>query len=95
MEVTLVVEEASKAAEMKAEDEISEPEEGKFESHSLSSKQYANKISDSLAGQMHVLKTGQTPKARRRDSDDSEEESGTDEEEEDTSATNTDTEDES
>jgi len=75
--VTLVVEEASKAAEMKAEDEISEPEE------------------DSLAGQMHVLKTGQTPKARRRDSDDSEEESGTDEEEEDTSATNTDTEDES
>ncbi|KAM0338865.1 hypothetical protein ACHAPU_011182 [Fusarium lateritium] len=77
MEVTLVVEEASKAAEMKAEDEISEPEE------------------DSLAGQMHVLKTGQAPKARRRDSDDSEEESGTDEEEEDTSATNTDTEDES
>lgn len=95
MEVTLVVEEASKAAEMKAEDEISEPEEGTFESHSLLSKQYANKITDSLAGQMHVLKTGQTPKARRRDSDDSEEESGTDEEEEDTSATNTDTEDES
>lgn len=30
MEVTLVVEEASKAAEMQAEDEISEPEEGKF-----------------------------------------------------------------
>ncbi|KAF4981344.1 hypothetical protein FZEAL_2829 [Fusarium zealandicum] len=77
MEVTLVVEEANKAAEMKAEDDISEPEE------------------DSLAGQMHVLKTGQTPKTRRRDSDDSDEESGTDEEEDDTSATNTDTEDES
>ncbi|KAF5026285.1 hypothetical protein F66182_1635 [Fusarium sp. NRRL 66182] len=77
MEVTLVVEEATKAAEMQAEDEISEPEE------------------DSLAGQMHVLKTGQTPKTRRRDSDDSEDESGTDEEEDDTSATNTDTEDES
>jgi translocation protein SEC63 len=30
MEVTLVVEEASKAAEMAAEDEISEPDEGKF-----------------------------------------------------------------
>lgn len=30
MEVTLVVEEASKAAQMEAEDEISEPEEGKF-----------------------------------------------------------------
>ncbi|KAF4987683.1 hypothetical protein FDECE_15335 [Fusarium decemcellulare] len=77
MEVTLVVEEASKAAEMQAEDEISEPEE------------------DSLAGQMHVLKTGQVPKTRRRDDDDSDDESGTDEEEEDTSATNTDTEDES
>ncbi|KAJ4268793.1 secretory subunit [Fusarium torreyae] len=77
MEVTLVVEEASKAAEMQAEDDISEPEE------------------DSLAGQMHQLKTGQAPKARRRDDDDSEDESGTDEEEDDTSATNTDTEDES
>ncbi|KAH6998863.1 Sec63 Brl domain-containing protein [Ilyonectria sp. MPI-CAGE-AT-0026] len=30
MEVTLVVEEASKAAEMQAEDDISEPDEGKF-----------------------------------------------------------------
>ncbi|KAM5351230.1 hypothetical protein ACJ41O_003953 [Fusarium nematophilum] len=77
MEVTLVVEEASKAAEMQAEDDISEPEE------------------DSLAGQMHVLKTGQTPRPRRRDSDESDDESGTDEEEDDTSATNTDTEDES
>ncbi|KAH6897168.1 Sec63 Brl domain-containing protein [Thelonectria olida] len=77
MEVTLVVEEASKAAEMQAEDEISEPEE------------------DSLAGQMHALKTGQAPKPRRRADDDSDDESGTDEEEDDTSATNTDTEDES
>lgn len=33
MEVTLVVEEASKAAEMQAEDEISEPEEGKTSFH--------------------------------------------------------------
>ncbi|KAH7188312.1 Sec63 Brl domain-containing protein [Fusarium flagelliforme] len=80
MEVTLVVEEASKAAEMQAEDDISEPEE------------------DSLAGQMHQLKTGQAPKTktRRKDSDDSDDESGTDEEEDDdSSATNTDTEDES
>ncbi|KAJ3469348.1 hypothetical protein MRS44_003413 [Fusarium solani] len=77
MEVTLVVEEASKAAEMQAEDDISEPEE------------------DSLAGQMHVLKTGQTPKPRRRVEEDSDDESGTEEEDDDTSATNTDTEDES
>ncbi|EEU46194.1 uncharacterized protein NECHADRAFT_38303 [Fusarium vanettenii 77-13-4] len=77
MEVTLVVEEASKAAEMQAEDDISEPDE------------------DSLAGQMHVLKTGQTPKPRRRVEEDSDDESGTEEEDDDTSATNTDTEDES
>jgi translocation protein SEC63 len=95
MEVTLVVEEASKAAEMQAEDEISEPEEGKSQLQNNSLNVPANNFSDSLAGQMHVLKTGQTPKTRRRDSDDSEDESGTDEEEDDTSATNTDTEDES
>ncbi|KAI5465455.1 Sec63 Brl domain-containing protein [Mariannaea sp. PMI_226] len=77
MEVTLVVEEANKAADMQAEDDISEPEE------------------DSLAGQMHALKTGQAPKPRRRADDDSDDESGTEEEEDDTSATNTDTEDES
>lgn len=76
MEVTLVVEEASKAAAMQAEDDISEPDE------------------DTLAGQMQALKTGQAPKPRRND-DDSDDESGTEEEEEDTSATNTDTEDES
>ena len=35
MEVTLVVEEAAKAAEMEAEDEISEPEEGMFPFHSI------------------------------------------------------------
>ncbi|KAH9898927.1 protein translocation complex component [Xylariomycetidae sp. FL2044] len=82
IEVTLSVEEASKAAQMAAEDEISEPDE------------------DSLAGQMNALKGGSVPgatKPKRRvveDSDD-DDESGTDEEESDTSATNTDTEDES
>ncbi|KAH7162294.1 Sec63 Brl domain-containing protein [Dactylonectria estremocensis] len=76
MEVTLVVEEASKAAAMQAEDDISEPEE------------------DTLAGQMQALKGGQTAKPRRSQ-DDSDDESGTEEEEDDTSATNTDTEDES
>ncbi|KAI1742238.1 Sec63 Brl domain-containing protein [Xylaria scruposa] len=78
MEVTLSVEEASKAAQMAAEDEISEPEE------------------DSLAGQMSALKGG--PVAKRKeaaDEEESDDESGTEEEESDTSATNTDTEDES
>jgi translocation protein SEC63 len=78
MEVTLVVEEASKAATMAAEDDISEPEE------------------DSIAGQMHALKTGQAPTGgKTRRVDDDSDESGTDEEDDDTSATNTDTEDES
>ncbi|OAA74474.1 translocation complex component [Akanthomyces lecanii RCEF 1005] len=85
MEVTLVVEEASKAAQIEAEDEISEPEE------------------DSIAGQMHAMKTGQAPQPKRRkqqqqqqvDEDDSDEESGTDDDANDTSDTNTDTEDES
>ncbi|KAG6035821.1 hypothetical protein E4U41_005905 [Claviceps citrina] len=51
---------------------------------------------DSIAGQMHALKTGQAAQTRRRKVDDSDDdESGTDEEEDDTSDTNTDTEDES
>lgn len=59
---------------------------------------------DSIAGQMHALKTGQAPEPRRRksanddesdDSDEDSDESGTEEEAEDTSDTNTDTEDES
>ncbi|KAF4119270.1 translocation protein SEC63 [Geosmithia morbida] len=81
MDVTMVVEEASKAAEMAGEDEISEPDE------------------DSIAGQMHALKTGQAPsskpKRRQQADDSSDEESATEEEDDDTSATNTDTEDES
>ncbi|KAI0528049.1 Sec63 Brl domain-containing protein [Xylaria bambusicola] len=77
LDVTLSVEEASKAAQMAAEDEISEPEE------------------DSLAGQMSALKGGATAKRKPVANDDSDDESGTEEEESDTSATNTDTEDES
>jgi translocation protein SEC63 len=74
MEVTLVVEQASKAAQIAAEDEISDPEE------------------DSLAGQMTALKGGDV---KRRPNGETEDESGTDVAEADTSATNTDTEDES
>ncbi|UKZ63689.1 uncharacterized protein TrAtP1_004914 [Trichoderma atroviride] len=79
MEVTLVVEDASKAAEMEAEDEISEPEED-----SIAGQMQA------LKGQP----TGEAPKPKRKQ-DSSDEESGTDEEEDDASDTNTDTEDES
>lgn len=62
----------------------------------------ANVFVDSIAGQMHAMKTGQAPQPKRRkqqqqqvDEDDSDEESGTDDDANDTSDTNTDTEDES
>ncbi|KAI0429675.1 Sec63 Brl domain-containing protein [Xylaria sp. FL1042] len=77
MDVTLSVEEASKAAQMAAEDEISEPDE------------------DSIAGQMSALKGGPVAKRKVIKEEESDDESGTEEEESDTSATNTDTEDES
>ncbi|KAL2018896.1 hypothetical protein VTK56DRAFT_10263 [Thermocarpiscus australiensis] len=79
MEVTLVVEDASKAAEMEVEDEISEPEED-----SIAGIMHAAKGGAPLQ-----------PKKRKPqvdEDDESDEESGTDEEEDDTSATNTDTE---
>ncbi|KAI1098066.1 Sec63 Brl domain-containing protein [Jackrogersella minutella] len=83
MEVTLTVEDASKAAAMAAEDEISEPEEDTI----------AGQMSALKGGSV----AGTTKPKRRKDDDDSEEddESGTEEEESDTSETNTDTEPES
>lgn len=104
VEVTLVVEEAGKAAQMEAEDEISEPEEGKcFCLYTFITIFYTNGVSnaDTIAGQMQALKTGQAPPQPRRrkpaddDEEDSDEESGTDDDANDTSDTNTDTEDES
>jgi translocation protein SEC63 len=100
MEVTLVVDEATKAAEIEAEDDISEPDEGKFP---LYTPRYSNihNITDSLAGQMNALKTGgltgPPPKKKRKPVADesSDEESNTDgEEAEDTSETDTDTDEE-
>ncbi|KAI0887304.1 Sec63 Brl domain-containing protein [Annulohypoxylon maeteangense] len=83
MEVTLAVEDASKAAAMAAEDEISEPEEDSL----------AGQMSALKGGSV----AGTTKPKRRKDDDDSEDddESGTEEEEDDTSETNTDTEPES
>jgi len=80
MEVTLIVEEASKAAEMQDEEEISEPEED-----SIAGIMHAAK-----GGAPPTKKRKEVSK--KAEEDDSEEESGTDEDEEDTSATNTDTE---
>jgi translocation protein SEC63 len=77
MEVTLVVEDASKAEQVEEEEEISEPEEGKWtvsSSHiqdlqksSSSEDLQANVSADSLAGQMRQMKTGgAAPKKRKQ-----------------------------
>jgi translocation protein SEC63 len=96
MEVTLIVEEASKAAEMAAEDEISEPEEGEpTGTRRVVPSQTTDQRPDSLAGIMNAAKGVPPPRPRKKkvEEDDSEEdESGTEEEADDTSDTNTDTE---
>ncbi|KAJ4292181.1 secretory subunit [Collariella sp. IMI 366227] len=78
MEVTLVVEEASKAGEMGGEDEISEPDEDSI----------AGIMTAAKGGQTKKRK----PAKEDGEEEDSDEESGTDDEDDDTSATNTDTE---
>lgn len=100
MEVTLVVDEATKAAEIEAEDDISEPDEGKFPVFKPGDSNI-NNITDSLAGQMNALKTGgltgAPPKKKKKPvaEESSDEESNTDgEEAEDTSETDTDTDEE-
>lgn len=70
MEVTLVVEDASKAEEVEEEDEISEPDEGKScppwrEMH------VANFSPDTIAGQMRALKDGTPAPKKKRTEDDS------------------------
>ncbi|KAI2630767.1 Sec63 Brl domain-containing protein [Hypoxylon sp. NC1633] len=81
MEVTLDVEDASKAAAMAAEDEISEPEEDSL----------AGQMNALKGGSV----AGTTKPKKQKDDDSDDDESGTEEEEDDTSATNTDTEPES
>jgi translocation protein SEC63 len=100
MEVTLVVEEASKAAEIEAEDDISEPDEGTPIPPFKVQKHITDLNLDSLAGQMNALKTGSLsgppPKKKKKAAveESSDEESNTDEEVDDTSDTNTDTDEE-
>jgi translocation protein SEC63 len=99
MEVTLVIEEASKAAEIEAEDDISEPDEGKSRQITLS-RPITDQTSDSLAGAMNALKTGGAPPPKKKkkpveeEEESSEEESNTEEEADDTSETDTDTDEE-
>lgn len=100
MEVTLVVEEASKAAEIEAEDDISEPDEGTPIPPFKVQKHITDLNLDSLAGQMNALKSGglsgPPPKKKKKAAveESSDEESNTDEEVDDTSDTNTDTDEE-
>lgn len=70
MEVTLVVEDASKAEQVEEEEEISEPDEGKFVGIA-DHVQDGLPFLDSLAGQMRQMKTGVPPKKRKQANDDS------------------------
>lgn len=95
-DITLHVEDPAKAAALDEEDDISEPDEGKFckKFNSQKSETNANKSTlDSIAGQMQALKTGQPPKkkAKRPSDASSEDESDTDGDAGDTSDTNTET----
>lgn len=68
MEVTLVVEDASKAEEVEEEDEISEPDEGEFIYAAPAIPPRCSYVTDTIAGQMRSLKTGGAsgkPKKRR------------------------------
>lgn len=96
MEITLKVDDPAKAAALAEDDDISEPDEGKtfilICKHGIAE---TNSHPDSIAGQMHALKTGQQPKkkAPRQASNYSsdEDESDTDGDAAETSDTNTET----
>ncbi|KAK2768369.1 secretory subunit [Arachnomyces sp. PD_36] len=103
MDITLHVEDAAKAAALADDDDISEPDEGKLNhptppippfEHPANPK---SPHTDSIAGQMQALKTGQAPpqkkKAKKAAASDesSDEDSDTDGEAEDTSETDTET----
>lgn len=99
IDVVLSVDDASKAEEVESEDDISEPEEGKF---TLKSKvREPEKLTaspDSIAGQLNALKGVEPPKPKKKkavidDSDESDTDGDVDTESE--TDTETDTEDES
>ena len=92
MEVTLVVEDASKAEEVDEEEEISEPDEGMSRQAQHKDPHPLTVTSvESLAGQMRSLKTGAAPKKRKPANDDSSDGSDTEGDVESESETDTDT----
>jgi translocation protein SEC63 len=90
MEVTLVVEDASKAENVEEEGEISEPDEGKL-CDNIEMKSMADTSTDTIAGQMRSLKTGVPAPKKRRQNDDSSDGSDTEGDVESESETDTDT----
>ena len=93
MEVTLVVEDASKAEQVEEEGEISEPDEGTFQNH-MHKRFTTNRATDTIAGQMRVLKGGEAPKKKRTADDSSGSDTEGDVESESETDTDTDTDDE-
>lgn len=92
MEVTLVVEDASKAEELEEDGEISEPDEGMsspYLERSLKGRE-TNLMTDTIAGQMRTLK-GDAPVKKRGQHDDSSDGSDTEGDVESESETDTDT----
>lgn len=98
-DVVLDVRDLEEAVVVESDGEISEPGEGMFfQSHPC----HANHDTDTLAGQLEALRTGEAPKKRMKqvddddddDSDESDDESDTDGSNDDTSETDTETEDE-
>lgn len=81
MEVTLVVEDASKAEEVEEDGEISEPDEGTFSmlhKCNVNKDSSTNSFTDTIAGQMQSLKTGTAPPPKRRKQQDEESSDGSD-----------------
>jgi translocation protein SEC63 len=93
MEVTLVVEDASKAEQVEEEGEISEPDEGTFHSN-IRGCFKTNHAADTIAGQMRALKGGEAPKKKRTADDSSGSDTEGDVESESETDTDTDTDDE-
>jgi translocation protein SEC63 len=95
MEVTLVVEDASKAEEVEEEGEISEPDEGMSQLFVSDHHSMTNSNTDTIAGQMRALKDGTpAPKKKRTDDDSSGSDTEGDVESESETDTDTDSDDE-
>lgn len=92
-EVLMRIEDPSKAEDVVEEEEVSEPEEGKWSSLSIlrANMQDANFRVDSLAGQMAAMKGTKVKKSKVRDALEADDDDESSSEEEDESETDTDT----